>query len=138
MQGALVVLPIVAALGYGLIVFVPIFSIIRLVKIGENSVNYSLMNTTRHALFLPVDRDAKYEGKTAIDTFFWRVGDLIQAGVVFAGLHWLDWTAAIALLNLALALVWIGLAFAIGREFARSRRRIPSTCRRRSGNRFRT
>ena len=94
MQGALVVLPIVAALGYGLIVFVPIFSIIRLVKIGENSVNYSLMNTTRHALFLPVDRDAKYEGKTAIDTFFWRVGDLIQAGVVFAGLHWLDWTAA--------------------------------------------
>lgn len=117
-QGALVVLPIVAALGYGLIVFVPIFSIIRLVKIGENSVNYSLMNTTRHALFLPVDRDAKYEGKTAIDTFFWRVGDLIQAGVVFAGLHWLDWTAAnFALLNLALALVWIGLAFAIGREF---------------------
>ena len=98
--------------------FVPIFSIIRLVKIGENSVNYSLMNTTRHALFLPVDRDAKYEGKTAIDTFFWRFGDLIQAGVVFAGLHWLDWTAAeFALLNFALALVWIGLAFAIGREF---------------------
>jgi AAA family ATP:ADP antiporter len=117
-QGALVALPIVAALGYGLIVFVPIFSIIRLVKIAENSVNYSLMNTTRHALFLPVDRDAKYEGKTAIDTFFWRIGDLIQAGVVFAGLHWLDWTAAnFALLNLALALVWIGLAFAIGREF---------------------
>ena len=65
--------------------FVPIFSIIRLVKIGENSVNYSLMNTTRQALFLPVDRDAKYEGKTAIDTFFWRVGDLIQAGVVLCG-----------------------------------------------------
>ena len=38
--------------------------------------------------------------------------------MVFAGLHWLDWTAAnFALLNLALALVWIGLAFAIGREF---------------------
>jgi AAA family ATP:ADP antiporter len=117
-RGALLVLPIVAALGYGLMAFVPIFSIIRLVKIGEDSVNYSLMNTTRHALFLPVDRDAKYEGKTAIDTFFWRVGDLIQAGVVFAGLHWLDWTAAqFALLNFALAIVWIGLALAIGREF---------------------
>jgi AAA family ATP:ADP antiporter len=117
-QGALLVLPVIAALGYGLIVFVPIFSIIRMVKIGENSVNNSLMNTTRHALFLPVDRDAKYEGKTAIDTFFWRIGDLIQAGVVFAGVNWLGWTASqFALLNLALAVVWIGLAVAIGREF---------------------
>ena len=117
-RGALLVLPVIAALGYGLMAFVPIFSIIRLVKIGEDAVNSSLMNTTRQALFLPVDRDAKYEGKTAIDTFFWRVGDLIQAGVVYVGLHWLDWTTAhFALLNFALALVWIGLAVAIGREF---------------------
>jgi AAA family ATP:ADP antiporter len=117
-RGALLVLPVVAALGYGLMAFVPIFSIIRLVKIGEDAVNNSLMNTTRQALFLPVDRDAKYEGKTAIDTFFWRIGDLIQAGVYYAGLHWLDWTTAhFALLNFALALVWIGLAVAIGREF---------------------
>jgi AAA family ATP:ADP antiporter len=117
-RGALLVLPVVAALGYGLMAFVPIFSIIRLVKIGEDAVNNSLMNTTRQALFLPVDRDAKYEGKTAIDTFFWRVGDLIQAGVVYVGLNWLDWTTAhFALLNFALALVWIGLAYAIGREF---------------------
>ena len=59
--------------------FVPIFTLIRWIKIAENSVDYSLMNTTRQALFLPVDRDAKYDGKTAIDTFFWRFGDLIQA-----------------------------------------------------------
>jgi AAA family ATP:ADP antiporter len=77
------------------------------------------MNTTRHALFLPVDRDAKYEGKTAIDTFFWRFGDLIQAGVVFVGLNWLGWGAGqFALLSLALAMAWIWLAVAIGRAFA--------------------
>ena len=134
-QGALVVLPIVAALGYGLIVFVPIFSIIRLVKISENSVNYSLMNTTRHALFLPVDRDAKYEGKTAIDTFFWRVGDLIEAGVVFAGLHWLDWQAGCKFRAAqpgargGVDRVWRSPSAA---SSARSHRRIPSTCRRRS------
>jgi AAA family ATP:ADP antiporter len=128
--GALLVHPIVVAIGYGLIAFapvlagfVPIFTLIRLVKIVENSTDYSLMNTTRHALFLPVDRDSKYEGKTAIDSFFWRVGDLIQAGVVFAGLHWFGWgVPQFALLNLALALVWIGLAVAIGREFGRKAR----------------
>jgi AAA family ATP:ADP antiporter len=100
--------------------FVPVFTLIRLVKITENSIDYSLMNTTRHALFLPVDRDSKYEGKTAIDSFFWRFGDLVQAGVVFAGLNWLGWGAQqFALLNLLLTLVWIGLAVAIGREFGR-------------------
>jgi AAA family ATP:ADP antiporter len=78
-RGALVIHPVVVAIGYGLLAsapvlggFVPIFTLIRLVKIAENSMDYSLMNTTRHALFLPVDRDAKYEGKTAIDSFFWR------------------------------------------------------------------
>jgi AAA family ATP:ADP antiporter len=126
-RGALLVLPTVAAIGYGLLAlspllggFVPIFTLIRLVKIAENATDYSIMNTTRQALFLPVDRDAKYEGKTAIDTFFWRIGDLIQAGVVYVGLNLLGWAApTFALLNLVLALAWIALSVAIGREFVR-------------------
>ena len=126
-KGALLIHPVVVAIGYGLLAlspmlggFVPIFTLIRLVKIAENATDYSLMNTTRQALFLPVDRDAKYEGKTAIDTFFWRFGDLLQAGVVYVGLNLLGWTApTFALLNLVLALAWIGLAVSIGREFGR-------------------
>ncbi|MFO1408411.1 MAG: Npt1/Npt2 family nucleotide transporter [Steroidobacteraceae bacterium] len=129
-RGALVVHPVVVAIGYGLLAlspmlvgFVPIFTLIRLVKIVENATDYSLMNTTRQALFLPVDRDSKYEGKTAIDTFYWRIGDVIQAGVVYLGLNVLNWSApTFAALNLLLAIVWIGLAVAIGREFARKAR----------------
>ena len=125
-RGALLIHPAIVAIGYGLMTlapllggFVPIFTLIRLVKIAENATDYSLNNTTRHALFLPVDRDAKYEGKTAIDSFFWRFGDLLQAGVVFAGLNWLGWgVPEFAVLNLLLALAWIALAVAIGREFA--------------------
>ncbi|HQR49114.1 MAG TPA: Npt1/Npt2 family nucleotide transporter [Steroidobacteraceae bacterium] len=126
-KGALVIHPSVVAIGYGLLTFstmlvgfIPVFTLIRLVKITENATDYSLMNTTRQALFLPVDRDAKYEGKTAIDTFYWRIGDVIQAGVLYVGLNLLGWHApAFAAVNLVLALAWIGLAVAIGREFGR-------------------
>jgi AAA family ATP:ADP antiporter len=122
-RGALLIHPFIVAIGYGLIVFVPIFSLIRIVKIGENAVDYTLMNTTRHALFLPVDRDAKYEGKTAIDTFFWRFGDLIQAGVVYIGQNVAGWPVShFAVVNLFVALVWFVLAGAIGREFSRMAR----------------
>ena len=126
-RGALLVHPALVAIGYGLIAatpllggFVPVFTLIQVVKVVENSINYSLMNTTRHALFLPVDRDAKYDGKTAIETFFWRCGDLVQAATIYAGANLLQWQAPqFALLNGVLALAWIGLAVAIGRGFTR-------------------
>jgi AAA family ATP:ADP antiporter len=46
-RGALLVLPVIAALGYGLMAFVPIFSIIRLVKIGEGAGNGLRVDATR-------------------------------------------------------------------------------------------
>ncbi len=71
-------------------------------------------------MFLPVDRDSKYDGKTAIDTFFWRFGDLITAAGVFIGLNVLSWAVHdYALLNLVLALAWIALAMVMGREYSR-------------------
>lgn len=116
-RAALFILPVIALVGYGLIVFVPIFSIIRLVKILENSVDYSIQTTTRHALFLPVTTAAKYEGKTVIDTFFWRFGDMIQAGVIFAGSQWLGMELyQFALFNMMLAFVWIWVVIGIARE----------------------
>ena len=100
--------------------FIPFFYLIRRLKFAENSVDYSLMNTTRQALFLPVDRDSKYDGKTAIDTFFWRFGDLIQAVGIFIGLHLLDWEARdFAVVTLVLALGWIALAVVMGRDYSR-------------------
>jgi AAA family ATP:ADP antiporter len=121
-SGALMILPTIAAIGYGLIAFaiafVPIFTIVRLVKIMENSVDYSVMNTTRQALFLPLSQAEKYEGKTTIDTFFWRVGDMIQAGAFFVGLNYLGMTIIqFAILNTVLALIWLVVAFMLGKQY---------------------
>ena len=101
--------------------FIPIFSLIRRIKVADNGgVDYSLMNTDTAWRFLPVDRDSKYDGKMAIDTFFWRFGDFIQAIAIFIGLNLLGWkTHQFAVLNFALSLVWIGLAVMMGRSYKR-------------------
>ena len=109
--GATRVLPALAAIGYGLLAFLPVFWLIRAFKIAENSLNYSLQNTARHALILPCDEEQKYAGKTTIDTFFWRLGDLAHAGIVFAGVHWLAaQPAQFAAFNAVLAIGWFWLA----------------------------
>jgi AAA family ATP:ADP antiporter len=114
-DGAMLVLPVIAMLGYAAIAIVPAFTLVRIVKLAENSVNYSLQNTARHALFLPCPNEDKYAGKTAIDTFFWRVGDLLQAGMVWAGHEWLGATPAqFAALNFVMATVWVGVALRLG------------------------
>ncbi|GMU69233.1 MAG: hypothetical protein AMXMBFR37_15650 [Steroidobacteraceae bacterium] len=117
-RGALLVLPAIALFVYGAIAFVPVFTMIYVAKILENSTNYSLMNTTQQTLYLPTSAAAKFDGKTTIDTFFWRFGDILQAGVVFAGLHWFGFgTRSFAMLNAALCVVWLGVAVLIGRHY---------------------
>ena len=116
-NGALLVLPIVALIGYGLVAFLPVFSLLQLVKICECSGNYSILNTARQALFLPLAADGKYEGKIATDAFFWRFGDLIPAAIVFVGSSWLSLGARqFALINIALSLTWLAVAMALARR----------------------
>ena len=98
--------------------FIPVLGLIRGAKIAENSLDYSLQNTTRNALYLPTSREAKYKAKQANDTFFVRLGDLASAGLVFAGTTWLAFTRReFALVAVALVLVWLTIAFFLGRRF---------------------
>ncbi len=85
-------------------------------KTLENATDYSIQTTARHALFLPTSREAKYKAKQAIDSFFWRAGDLLQAVVVFIGVRLAFDIRAYALINLVLVAMWLTLVFAIARE----------------------
>jgi len=117
---ALLILPAVALIGYTSMAFVPLLSFIRGAKLAENSLDYSLQNTTRNALYLPTSREAKYKAKQANDTFFVRFGDVLSAGLVFAGTTWLGFAPRqFALVNVVLIVVWLVLAVAIGRLFKR-------------------
>ena len=119
-RAAVMVLPVLAFTGYAVLAFVPALALVRLVKIAENATDYSIQNTVRNVLFLPTSRDEKYKAKQAIDSFFWRAGDVLSAALVFVGITMLELgTSGFARANLVLASVWLILALAVGREYAR-------------------
>jgi AAA family ATP:ADP antiporter len=100
-------------------VLLPVLAVVRLVKIGENSIQYSLQDTTRNALFLMTSRPEKFVGKTAVDTVAVRIGAIMSAVVVFFGSK-ADWsTSAFATMNVVLALGWLVFVVLIGREHTR-------------------
>jgi AAA family ATP:ADP antiporter len=122
---ALLILPFIALSGYFLMAFFPVLSIIRWAKTAENSTDYSLQNTVRQVLFLPTTREEKYKAKQAIDTFFWRAGDLLSTALVGIGTTWLAFqTRQFAMVNIVLVIIWIVLAIFIGIE---NHRRTSST-----------
>ncbi len=114
---ALFIMPLIVLGGwFALILFMNV-TMVRIEKTTENSLDYSLHNTLRQALFLPTSVEAKYKAKAAIDTFFFRMGDVISGlGIVFlfVEVFHLD-MRAFAILNACLAACWILLARRAGR-----------------------
>jgi AAA family ATP:ADP antiporter len=91
-------------------------AIVRFAKIGENAVDYSVQSTTNQTLYLVTNRTEKYVGKTIIDTFIVRFGDVFSAGFVWVGAKLALSVRAFAVINLVLIGVWVLLIFAIGKE----------------------
>ena len=117
---ALLVTPVAILAGFCLIGFVPVFALLQSALIVQRSLDYSLLNTARSTLLLPATREEKYQAKTAIDTLFYRVGDLLSTLGVFIGLRLfneprLQFVWLIVLLSAVMTLV----AWFIGREYGR-------------------
>jgi ATP:ADP antiporter, AAA family len=101
--------PIVALCGYLLMLSAPSVRLMGALKVADNSIDYSLGNTTKQALWLPTSREAKYKAKQAVDSFFVRAGDVIQAGIVFAGEKLLLTVPAFAAINVVLVGGWLAV-----------------------------
>jgi AAA family ATP:ADP antiporter len=118
-RAALFILPGLAMASYSMLLWLPVLPVIRWVKILENGADYSIQNTTVHALFLSTSREAKYKAKAAIDTFFKRAGDVLEAGIVKVGSALSLGFKGFAMINLVLTLVWLAVAYGIVREHGR-------------------
>ena len=116
----LLTMPVVALVSYTAMAFVPILAIVKAMKIAENSTDYSINNTARNVLWLPVSAEMKYKGKPTIDSLFVRLGDGIAALTVLVGVQLLSLsTRGFFVLNVALVVLWILLAFVVIREHRR-------------------
>jgi AAA family ATP:ADP antiporter len=115
---ALCILPLIALASYTVAALIPSLMILRWVKIAENSVDYSLMNTMRQLLFLPTRRNEKYKAKQLIDCLVVRAGDVLSAGTVYLGTAVLSLSLSqFAWINVAVVSIWLVIAIATGREF---------------------
>jgi len=115
---AIMILPIISLGTYNILVFVPTLWAVLAGKVAENSTDYSLNNTVRNMLFLPCTYEQKFSAKQAIDSFFVRMGDVLSAALVFAGTSvWVLEPRGFAAINALLVVIWLGLAWAVGRYY---------------------
>lgn len=118
-RNALFVMPLFALIAYAGAAALPVIGVIRLTKIGENSLQYSLQDTTRNALYLVSSRVEKFVGKTAVDTVAVRTGAIMSTLMVFTGSR-LGWsTSTFALINVGLVFGWLGCVLLVRTEHRR-------------------
>jgi AAA family ATP:ADP antiporter len=115
---ALVLVPIASVAGYGAALAAPLIGVLMVARIGESTLDYSLSNTTRQALWLVTSPEAKYKAKQVIDTLVMRVGDSVSAAVVWIGARTAMSARDFIVVNVVLTLVWLGLAVLLGRAYA--------------------
>jgi AAA family ATP:ADP antiporter len=111
--------PIVALTGYLMMLRAGTIMTMATLKIADNGLDYSLGNTTRQALWLPTSREAKYKAKQAVDSFFVRAGDLVQASLVFVGERLALAVPMFAAINIVLCSAWLGVVVLLNRQLDR-------------------
>jgi ATP:ADP antiporter, AAA family len=113
---ALALLPLAMALGFLGLAIYGSFAVLILLEAANRAFQRGLTRPAREALFTVVSREDKYKAKAFIDTFVYRVGDVVGAqtegvlgrlGLALGGL---------ASVVLPLAVVWAALGLWLGRE----------------------
>lgn len=116
---ALLFLPIAITLGSVGFLVIPSLLFVTIMSASDNSLNYSINQSAKEALYTPTDQDVKYKAKAFIDMFVQRFAKVLAvvlnlAVAAWVGLEHVRWLSVACLLILVF---WILMVRYAGREF---------------------
>jgi len=116
---ALLFLPVAILVGSLGFFIIPGLLFATIMSVSDNSLNYSIQQSAKEALYTPTSRDVKYKAKAFIDMFVQRgakaVSVFLNIGLaVTFGIHNVHW---LSLLVLLLVVAWVLLVRYTGKKF---------------------
>jgi AAA family ATP:ADP antiporter len=113
-------LPVIALFSYSAMILLPPLAVVRSSQAAVNATDYSINNTARHVLWLPMSQAVKFKGKPTVDSLFVRAGDGMAAVTVLLGVQLLSASIRTYLtLNVVLSALWLVAAIWVVREHGR-------------------
>lgn len=123
----LALLPITVALGFLGLAVVSSLAAFVLFQAAFNAVQRAVMRPARETLFTVVPREDKYKSKAFIDTFVYRGGDVVGAGVEGTLSRIGTGLGALITVAVPLAVVWAALGVWLGRQQERQAHLAPGS-----------
>lgn len=97
-------LTLIQVVGSCLTLFNPSLTVVSWIIIIRYALDYSTGRALRELVYIPLGREAKYQGKGFIDTVVFRVGDGLSSIMLIGGLHffyygsWIDFSIQVSML----------------------------------------
>ncbi len=122
---ALTALPIGLLVGTTGMLLVPVFWLAAATELFDGSMNYSLQQTTKELLYLPIDRSIRYKVKPFIDMVVFRFGKGIAAIIGIVTLSALGLSPRLlTYLTVPLVVAWLVVAVWLRRDYVTAIRTI--------------
>jgi AAA family ATP:ADP antiporter len=114
---ALVLMPIVSAIGFALLAMDPVLAVVAILTIARRAVGFGFSKPGTDMLYSVVTPEEKYKTKNFIDTAIYRGGDVL--GTWFIRLMSALGIAGISVILIPLAIFWAFVSLWLGRDYKR-------------------
>lgn len=116
---ALMFLPVAILAGSIGFLAVPVLGLAIAMSVSDNSLNYSINQSAKEALYTPTSRDEKYKAKAFIDMFVQRGAKVVAVGLNLAFAAYVSAQGArwLSVVSIAVLVGWIVVVRFAGRRF---------------------